>query len=73
MRFLYAGVEGANLERPTRFYEKGRVAREIEHADQYDFVDVTDPDGVWFELVHPKPPHGGPGAVPSGLRSATNR
>jgi lactoylglutathione lyase len=35
----------------------GRVVREVEHAPDYDLAYVTDPDGIWIELVHPMPHH----------------
>ena len=35
----------------------GRVAREVERTPEYDLGYVTDPDGIWIELVHPKRRH----------------
>lgn len=35
----------------------GRVVREVERAPEYDLGYVTDPDGIWIELVHAKPRH----------------
>ncbi|MCI4352162.1 MAG: VOC family protein [Thermoplasmata archaeon] len=51
----------------------GRVIREVHHQPEYDLAYVADPDGIWIELVHPKPRHkSGAGDAP-GFRSATNR
>ncbi len=33
----------------------GRAVREVEHEPEYDRAYVTDPDGIWIELMHPKP------------------
>jgi lactoylglutathione lyase len=42
----------------TRLVELGgRVVREVEREPEYDLAFVADPDGIWIELVHSKPPH----------------
>lgn len=35
----------------------GRAIREVERTPEYDLGYVADPDGIWIELVHPKPRH----------------
>ena len=35
----------------------GCVVREVEHEAEYDLAYVADPDGIWIELVQPKPHH----------------
>lgn len=35
----------------------GRVVREVEQGADYDLAYVSDPDGIWIELVHPRPRH----------------
>lgn len=35
----------------------GRIVKEVEHAPAYDLAYVTDPDGIWIELVRPKTRH----------------
>jgi len=54
LAFEVADVEAA----ASRLVELGgRVVREVEHEPDYDLAYVTDPDGIWIELVHPKPHH----------------
>jgi len=50
-------VEDVEATASRRVELGGRVVREVEHEAEYDLAYVADPDGIWIELVQPKPHH----------------